>query len=63
MGTECFFSEKFAVESQKILTKNDKFPAYKHPHSLLKGLRAVKVLYAPCFSCGCYVNVEKKIVI
>lgn len=55
------FFWKVAMESQKILMKTDKFSAYKHPYSLLKGLRAVKVLCAPCFSSGCYVNVKKKI--
>lgn len=60
MGAEWFLLEGCNGVS-KILMKTDKFSAYKHPYSLLKGLRAVKVLCAPCFSSGCYVNVKKKI--
>lgn len=38
--------------------KSIKCTGYKHPNSLLKGIRAIKVLYAPCFSCGCYLKLR-----
>lgn len=32
--------------------KSIKSTRYKYLNSLLKGIRAIKVWYAPCFSCG-----------
>lgn len=34
--------------------KDVKLTSYEYPSRLLKGIRAVKVLRTPCFSCGCY---------
>lgn len=34
--------------------KDVKLTSYEYSSKLLKGIRVIKVLHTPCFSCGCY---------